>query len=70
MAGIGDRMSARNSTIVGKDGIMRYGDGTPVPLETRLRFESRRTGAWLPDDVADWPPEWRRRLEEADDAAV
>ena len=71
MAGIGDRMSARNSTFVGPDGIMRYGDDSPVPPVIRVRFEAIDAGlGYLPDDPADWPTEWRRRLAEARDGAV
>ena len=49
---------------------MRYGDGAPVPPEARLRFEAIDAGGLLPNDVADWPTEWRRRLTEAGDGAV
>ena len=49
---------------------MRYGDGTPVPPEARLRFEAIDAGGLLPNDVADWPTEWRRRLTEAGDGTV
>ena len=50
---------------------MRYSDGTPVPPEIRLRFEAIDAGlGYLPDDVADWPTEWRRRLDEARGGAV
>ena len=41
MAGIGERMSGRNSTVTGADGRMYYGDGTPVPPEVQRRFEAR-----------------------------
>ncbi len=45
MPGIGERMSARNSTYTGDDGNMYYGDGTPVPPDVQRRFE-RREKAW------------------------
>ncbi len=45
MAGIGERMSGRNSTVTGADGRMYYGDGTPVPPDVQRRFE-RREKAW------------------------
>ena len=81
MAGIGDRMSGANSIVRRADGTIRDDvPGSPPPdPETMLRLEHMWEmwsedvpfdDVFLPEDVADWPPEWRRRLDEARGGAV